>query len=107
MVRSVGCSRRKIHKERFIGHEGLLLAHPFDGFVGQVFCQMVALLRGLLRFHGNGSFIEGGKILIGLSAEESVKIFEAAARWPMPKRPHRTGFPNRHLVTLAELSRGV
>ena len=36
-------ARRKVHEERFIGRERLLLADPFDGTVGQILGQCVVI----------------------------------------------------------------
>ncbi len=44
VVWRMGGARREVHEERLVGHQRLLLAHPGDRLVGQVFGEVVALL---------------------------------------------------------------
>lgn len=47
-------------------------------------------------------------VVVGFASDEAIEILKAAAAaGPTVERPHQTGFPHRHLVASAELSRGV
>ena len=100
-------ARREIHHERLVRHQHLLLAHPGDGAIGQVLGQRVALLGRLGRLHGGRAFIEAGKVLVRLAADEAVEMFEARAGRPLVERPHGRDLPERHFVALAELRRRI
>ena len=52
VVGRMGGARREVDEERLLRHQGLLLAHPAHGPVGQVLGQVVALLRGRRRLDG-------------------------------------------------------
>jgi hypothetical protein len=98
---------REVDEEGLVGHERLLLVHPVDGVIGQVFGEVVALLRGLLGLHRPGAFVEGRVILVGFTADEAVEVLKTAAGGPLSEGTHRAGLPQRHFVALAELRRGV
>ena len=100
-------ARREIHHERLVRHQHLLLAHPGDGAIGQVLGQRIALLGRFGRLHGGRAFIEAGKVLVRLAADEAVKMFEARAGRPLVERSHGRDLPERHLVALAELRRRI
>ncbi len=103
MVGGVRGSGRPVHEERLVRHQHLLLADPLDRVVGHVLGEVVALLRGPVRFDRNGVVVDRRVVLVGLAADESVEVFEPAPGRPLPERPHRAGLPDRHLVALAEL----
>ena len=99
----VGRARREIHEERLVGHQHLLLAHPGDGAVGQVLGERVAFLGRLGRLDGGRAFVEAGKVLVRLAADEAVEMLEARAGRPLVERPDGRDLPERHFVALAEL----
>ena len=104
----MGCAGREVHEERLVRHERLLLADPADGMVGEVFGEVVALLRGLRRLDRGEALIEGGVPLVVLAADEAIEVFEPAAPGrPVVERAHRARLPDRDLVTLSELRRGI
>ena len=104
----VGGARREVHEERLVRHERLLLADPADSVVGQVFGEVVALLRGLRRLDRGEALVERGVPLVVLAADEAIEIFEPAAPGrPVVERAHRAGLPDRDLMTLSELRRGI
>ena len=53
------------------------------------------------------AFIERGIVLVGLGADKTVEILEAAAGRPGVEWTGGAGLPPRHLVALAKLRRGV
>ena len=107
-MRRVRRAGREVHEERLVGHQRLLLAHPPDRLVRHVLGEVVALFRRLLRLDRRRALVDRRIPLVGLAAEEAVEVLEAAAaRRPLVERPHRTRFPDRHFVALAELRRRV
>ena len=108
MVRRVASAGREVNEEWFVSHQRLLLAHPRDRLIRHVFGEVITFLGGLRRFDRYSSLVDCRVPLIGLAADEAVKVFEAAtARRPLVEGTERTGFPYRHFVTLAELRRRV
>ncbi len=108
LVRRVGGARREVHEERLVGQQRLLLACPADRLVGQILGQVVALGRRLRRLDRGGALVQGRVPLVVLAADETVEVLEAAAAGrPCRERPGRAGLPDRNLVALAELGRGV
>ena len=107
MVRRVGRARSEVHEKRLVGHQRLLLIHPGDRLVGEILGQVVALLGGLLWLHRGRALVEGWIPLVVLSADEAVEVLEPRAGRPHVEGPHRARLPDRHLVALAELRRGV
>ena len=107
-MRRVGRAGGEVAEERLVGHQRLLLADPRDRLVGDVLSQVVTLLRGLLGLDRLRAVVQGRVILVRLAAEEAVEVLEAAAaRGPSVEGAHRARLPDRHLVALAELRRGV
>ena len=99
---------REVDEERLVGRETLLLPDPANRLVGHVLHQVVALFGRLPRLDGRGPLVERRVPLVGLAADESVEVLEAAsARRPGIERSGRARFPDRHFVTLAELRGGV
>ena len=83
-------------------------AIQFDGLVGHVLHEVVALFGRLLRLDRRGALVERRIPLVGLAADEAVEVLEAAAaRGPGVERPDRARLPHRHFVALAELRRVV
>ena len=108
VVRGVCRPWSEVHEEWLVGHERLLLANPLDRLVGHVLGEVVALLRRLLRLHRRRALVEGRVVLIRLTADEAVEVLEtAAAGRPGVEGPHRARLPDRNLVALAELRRGI
>ena len=104
LVRGVGGAGREVGEERLVRGQRLLRADPVDAVVGQVVGEVVALLRGLLRFHRVGALVQRRVVLVVLAADESVEVLEpAAAGRPRIERADRGRLPRRHLVALAEL----
>jgi hypothetical protein len=103
VMRGVGGAGCPVDEERFVGGEGLLLAHPGDGPIGQILGEGVALLRCLFRFHRRGALIEAGIVLVGFTADETVEMLEPRAGGPLVERADRGDLPGRHFVALAEL----
>src|SRR5687768_5753327 len=97
-------TRGVVDEEWLVRHQRLLLADPFDGAVGHVLGEVIALLRGPIRLDRNRVPVDGGGVLIGLPPDEAVEMLEAVARaGPAVEGAHRAGLPHRHLVALAEM----
>ena len=108
VVRGVGGPRCPVDEERLVRHQRLLLVDPGDGAVGEVFGQVVALLRGGGRLDRGRAVVERRVVLVVLATDEAVEVLEAAtARGPGVERAQLGGLPHRHLVALAELRRRV
>ena len=104
VMRGMRRARREVDEEGLVGQQRFLLARPGDGFVTQIFRQVITLGRRLRRFDRGRAFVQGRIPLIVLAADEPVEIFEpAAARRPCVERSRRAGLPNGDLVALAEL----
>ena len=101
-------ARGEVDEERLVGREHLLLRNPFDGLVGHVRHEVVALLGRLLVLNRRGPFVEGRIPLVRLAAEEAVEVLEAtAACRPSVKGADGAGLPDGDFVVLAELRGGV
>ena len=99
---------REVDEERLVGRETFLLSDPPNRLVGHVLHQVVAFLRRLLWFDRRGPLVERWIPLVGLAADETVEVLEAAAAGrPGIERSGRARFPDRHFVALAELRGGV
>ena len=108
VVRRVRRAGREVDEERLVGGETLLLADPANRLVGHVLHQVVALFGRLLRLDRRGALVERRVPLVGLAADESVEVLEAAAAGrPGIERAGRARLPDRHFVALAELRGGV
>lgn len=66
MVRGVGGAGGEVGKERAVRHEGLLLADPVDRMIGQILCEVVALLGCRRRLNRGGSVVQR-RVLVGCS----------------------------------------
>jgi hypothetical protein len=101
-------ARRVVHEEGSVRCQRLLLTDPQDRPVGHVLGEVVALLRGPVRLYRCRPLVEGRVVLVRLSGNEPVEVLEPAATGRAGiERANGAGLPHRHLVTLAELSRGV
>jgi len=108
MVRGVGGAGGEVGKERAVRHEGLLLADPVDRMIGQILCEVVALLGCRRRLNRGGSVVQRRVPLVVLAADEAVERLEPATGGrPRIEGTERRGLPHRHLVALAELGRRV
>ena len=104
----VGRARREVGEEGFVRHQRLLLADPGDRPVGQVLGQVIALVRRLRLLDRCGAVVQGRCVLVRLAAEEAIEVFEPGpAGGPGVERTHRAGLPDRDLMALAEVGRGV
>ena len=107
-MRGVRRTRRKIHEERLIGDQRLLLPNPVHGLVCHVLHEVIALFGRFPNLDGCSAFVERWIPLVGLAADESVEVFESTSTgWPCIERAGRTGLPDRDFMTLAELSRRI
>ena len=98
----------KYMKNGLSRQQRLLLARPVDRLVGQVLGEVIALGRRLRRLDRGGALIQRRVPLVVLPADEAVEVLEpAAAGRPRRERSGRAGLPDRDLVALAELRRGI
>ena len=108
VMRRVRRAGREVGEEWLVGHERLLLPDPLDRLGGQILRQVIALLRCLLRLDWSRAFVECWIPLVGLAADEAIKVLEAAAAaGPGIERAHGARLPDRYFVALAELRRRV
>ena len=101
VMRRVRAARDVVDKERLFGRDLLERLHVLDGFTGHCRCQIPTwiVLEGIDR---RRIAIEVGLPLAGVAADESVKIFEAHAIWPLFKRPDLARLVGRRVVVFAE-----
>src|SRR5438270_3754786 len=86
---SVRCTRREIDEEWLIRHKCLLLPDPLDRLIRHVFREVIAFFRSLVGLHRYGAFINGRIVLVRLTANEPIEIFEStAAGRPLIERTH-------------------
>src|SRR6185369_2721594 len=105
VMRSMGCARGIIDKERPVGSECLLLTYPGDRVVGEIFVECVSLLWCLSRLDTRGAFKQVRIVLMCFPAYEAIEVLEAAAaRRPVIEWSNCATFPNGHFVAFAELS---
>ena len=108
VVGRVRRTRRVVHEERTVRRQRGQLAHPTDRAGGHVLGEVVALVGGGRLLDRGRAAVEGRRVLVGLAAEESIEVLEAAAAGrPGLERPDRAGLPDRDLVAFAELRRRV
>src|SRR5262249_13592586 len=103
LMRRMRGAIRHVRKERPIGRGRLLFPDPRDRLVGQVFTQVIALLRGLWRIDACSAVEQHRLELIHLAAEKAVELLEACASRPAIEWTRDALFPGRHLMALAEL----
>ena len=109
----IGDVQRGVHRTGCeVAEEGLIrpvrpdLAHPLDGLVGHVLCEVVVVAPHVRRDRG-GLVVEVGLELGGLSPGEPVEAVEPEAGGPTVERPRRTQFPLRREMALPEHAGGV
>jgi len=96
--------RRVVKEERLVRHQRLLLAHPFDGVIGDVLVEVVALLGCLGLFDRRRALVQVRQVPVGLGSEEAVEVLEPApAGRPLAERPELARLPHRHLMALPDL----
>ena len=101
-VRGAGC---EVDEERFIRRQRFLVLDPVDRLVGHVRHQMI--VRVMRRFDLGHPVIKQRRPLVGLAAEEAIKLVEAGAGRPTVGRSGRAHLPGRGFVRLAECRRAV
>ena len=108
VVRGVRGPGRPVDEEGLVGHERLLLADPPDRAIGHVLGEVVALLGRPIGLDRHGVLVDGGRVLVGLAADEAVEVLEPVARRRPPiERAHRARLPDRDLVAFPEMRGGV
>ena len=107
VMRRVGRAGGEVHEERLVRHQRLLLAHPRNRAIREIFGERVAFLRRLRRLDGRGALVQARVVLVRLTADEAVEMLEAGAGRPLVERTHRGHLPVRHLMTLTELRGGI
>ena len=104
VMRRVRRAGREVGEKWLVRHERLLLPDPFDCLGGHIVGKVIALLRCLLGLDWSRAFVERWIPLVGLAADEAVKVLEAAAAaGPGIVRAHGARLPDRYFVALAEL----
>jgi hypothetical protein len=99
---------REVHEEGPVRCERVQLPNPRDGAVGHVLGEVVALICRSVLFDRGGAVIQGRRVLVGLTTQEPEEMLESPATGgPRVEWADRTGLPDRHFVTLAELRRRV
>src|SRR6267154_2752372 len=83
--------------------EHALLANPRNRSISHVLQEVVALFRCPGWTDDFGALVNGRIPLVGLTRYKTVEVFKPRASRPTIKRPNRTRFPHRDLMTLAEL----
>ena len=76
MMRRVGRTWRVVKEEWPVWRDGLLVAHPIDGLVGDVVVEVVVRIAQI-RFDRLRAIEYSRSPLVGFSADESVELFEA------------------------------
>ena len=100
MVWSMRCARRIVDEERLLRCQRLLESDPGGRLVGHVGKEVVV---GIIRqFHRMNTVIDEWCPLIGLAAQEAVKLVESLARRPAIERTGNARLPGCQLVPLAE-----
>ncbi len=108
MMWRMGGPGRVIDEEWLVRHQCLLLSDPLDGVIGHVLGEVISLLRGSVRLYRHSVLVDRWGVLVGLPPDETVEMLEAIARTgPTVEGPHRACLPDRDLVTLAEMGRGI
>src|SRR5208337_3877491 len=94
------------NEERLVGGGRIQTAHVFDGIVRQVGGEVVARLADPWKHRGRIA-IEIGRPLVGLAAQEPVKILKAQADRPLVERASRAVLKGGNVVVLAEPRSGI
>src|SRR6185369_1900412 len=108
MMWSVCRARRIVDEERPVGSQCLLLTHPVDGAIGQIFVKRVSLLRRFLRLDSRRPFKEVRIILMSFSADEAIEVLETStAGGPVIEGADRAALPDGNFMAFAELRGGI
>ena len=91
---------REVDEERLVRRHRLLGFHPVDGLVRHVDGEVVVL--HLWRVDLDHSVVNERIPLVGLTADESVKLVKALVSRPAVKRTRHAGLPGGGFVPLAE-----
>src|SRR5262245_15980669 len=103
LMRRVCRAIRDVREEGPVGRARLLLPNPADRFVGDVFAEVIALLRRLGWFDAGRAVEQNRHELIHLTAQETVELLEARARGPAVEWAGDALLPGRGLMTLAKV----
>ena len=106
LVGRMAAARHVIEEERRVGRRSVEFAHMMDGVVGEIGGEVVAGLADP-RLNRGRVAIEIGRPLVGLAAEEAVKILEPQSDRPLVERAGRAVLVGRNVVVLAEPRRRV
>ncbi len=74
VVGSMYRTRGIIHENRFTGGNGFLQLQPFNGFIGHISLEVVALFWGLLRLYRDCVFKNYRVILMGFTSIEAIEV---------------------------------
>src|SRR5262245_19745863 len=102
MVGRMMSAGREVQEERFVRRHLLTVRNELDGFIRQVFGQVIALLRRLRRIHLVVVVNQVGIVLMRVAPEESVVTLETAAQRPAAIWPGCTGFRCRREMPFPE-----
>ena len=102
VMRRVSRARAEVHEERLVGRDLLGVGDEADRFVRQIFGQVVAFFRRLLRLHRVVVVNQLGIILVRLAAEKTVEALEAAAQRPAIVRACSRDLVRRREVPFAD-----
>src|SRR5215813_5566675 len=90
-----------VDKKWFVRRHGVLHAQPSDGMVRHELIKVRRVVAALLfGFQGPGILVDRRMPLVGIAAEEAVKVFEAEPRRPEIKRASLAGVPVWDIVVL-------
>ena len=101
LVRRMAAARHIIEEERLVGRGGVELPHVMDGVVREIGGEVVTGLADP-RINRARVAVEIGRPLVGLAAEEAIKVLEAQSDRPLVEGPGRAVLVGRNVVVLAE-----
>jgi len=101
-MRRVRRSGGEIEQDRLLRRDRLVVAQPFDGLVGHVGHEVVALLGRLARLDRRRVLEQHRVILMRLAADEAVEVVEPHAGRPAVVRAGDAALPVGRVVVLAE-----
>src|SRR5664279_634277 len=100
VMRSVQRTRGEVNKKWIVGCKGVLRLHPCQGLVRHVYREVIVGIRRVL--HSDRSIEDGGRPLVGLTADETVELVKTGMCEPAVKRSGNRDLPRGGLVVLAE-----
>ena len=100
VVRSMGSTGRIVDIERLVGAQRLLKLQPRNSLVGHVGGEVI--FRVFRQLDLCRSVIDQRCVLVGLSPDKAIKLFETGVRGPTVVRPSGRDLPGRRFVILAE-----